>query len=627
MAVTRFLTQSIQGIEYYVHPEVVGHIQGQQPPIAVTPSIVVTLPTNDTSAKDLLSIVDTFSKIDDVYSHAFNKSLILQKDVKHSADGLVKTLLSQGLVEAVHFAAASKSQDFLPSGPYFLYGQQIHQAWRLYPDELDAFVIPVVPENPLRPSRFRHLNAITANGVTKQVAVPSRLYQLPSKTKPLGGKRVSVKDNYGLAGIQTTMMSNAYTETYPPETEHADYVDRLMALGAFVVGKTKMSSFAGADEPTDQWIDFHCPTNPRGDRYQSPSGSSTGAAAALAGYSWLDYSVGTDTAGSIRAPATCNGVYALRSSLGSTSTKGIVASSRSFDVVGLMGRDLQSLHHLAASSLDVKESRKFPTKILYPTDLFPHSDPTQQAMVDQYVAALETYLGTKCTKFSLIDRWAQCPPHEAGGKAIKEYLSNSGFGTMSYEAYHQFDDFRRDYRDRFRKEPYVGPIIRFRWDAGKAVTPDEYERNVKEQKVFRDWFRENVLSPDSDTLSDAIMIVPNGRAGPKYRDDHNGPPSKASTLSENYLASVLQLPHLVLPIGQKPYTSRISGNLEHRPIVGSMIAAKGSDLMLIKLAEAAFQAASWPTRVLTGRYTFELGKNVRNVEDQASRSPALDRAG
>lgn len=91
------------------------------------------------------------------------------------------------------------------------------------------------------------------------------------------------------------MMSLAYTQLYRPEDHSAHYVQKLISLGAVIVGKTKMTAFASADEPTDMWIDYHCPLNPRGDRYQSPSGSSTGAAASLAGYEWLDYSMGADS--------------------------------------------------------------------------------------------------------------------------------------------------------------------------------------------------------------------------------------------------------------------------------------------------------------------------------------------
>ena len=177
-------------------------------------------------------------------------------------------------------------------------------------------------------------------GVWKSVAVPSRLYARGS-SKPLAGARVAVKDCFDLAGVQTTQMSRSYMELYGPLQESADFVKRLIELGATIVGKTKMTAFASSDEPTDQYIDFHCPFNPRGDMYQSPSGSSAGAAAALAGYPWLDYSIGADSkiiaasivlsaylllaAGSIRAPATCNGLFSLRTSFNSTSMRGVTA--------------------------------------------------------------------------------------------------------------------------------------------------------------------------------------------------------------------------------------------------------------------------------------------------------------
>lgn len=196
-------------------------------------------------------------------------------------------------------------------------------------------------------TRFYTLTTGSSDGLTRTIAVPSRLYHKESPEKPFAGARTALKDIFRLEGVKTTMMSRSYTELFGPDTGSAEYVRKLLSLGAVIVGKTKMTQFASSDEPTDQWIDFHCPVNPRGDQYQSPSGSSSGAAAALAGYPWLDQSVGGDcescrsevfhvlatqyltkpAAGSIRAPATCNGLFSLRPSFGSTSMAGIVINS------------------------------------------------------------------------------------------------------------------------------------------------------------------------------------------------------------------------------------------------------------------------------------------------------------
>ncbi|KAL4936545.1 amidase signature domain-containing protein [Aspergillus oleicola] len=502
----------------------------------------------------------------------------------------------------------------LPPGPYFLHGPNIHQAWRMYPDYLDAFIFGVLPENVNRPERFKPLSSVTDNSIWKEIAVPSRLYSRPSKDRPLAGARVSLKDIFHLAGTQTTMMSRAYTELYPADEKSASYVEKLIDQGAVIIGKTKMTQFASSDEPTDQWIDFHCPVNPRGDEYQSPSGSSSGAAAALAGYPWLDYSVAGDSAGSVRAPATCNGLFSIRFSTESTSMDGIIVNSPHFDVVGLFSRSLSDLHHITSHTMDLTDnSTTFPSRIIYPLDFFPHSNPKHQAMVEEFIGVLEDFLGTKRVEISLAERWEKCPPPEANGKSLKQYLPKSAFWSMCHDYYHGFDDFRAKYKSTYNKDPYEGPVVNFRWGIGKAVTPEEYKTYREELEIFRKWFEENVFSHDPNSISEAIMIMPYGAANPKYRDSANESPSTSHTIGEKFISPVLQMPQLVLPFGQMPYQSRVSGRLEHRPIGSTILGAKGSDLMLIKLARAAFQKASWPTTIATGRYMFPLAANTRNV--------------
>ena len=118
-----------------------------------------------------------------------------------------------------------------------------------------------------RPS-FIPVQAVSSDGVFKSAAVPSRVYAKVSQEKPLAGVRISIKDNFALAGVKSTMINRAYTELYGPKDHSAAQVQKLVDLGAVIVGKTMMSAFASAEEPTDQWIDYHCPFNPRGDMFQ-----------------------------------------------------------------------------------------------------------------------------------------------------------------------------------------------------------------------------------------------------------------------------------------------------------------------------------------------------------------------
>ncbi len=134
-----------------------------------------------------------------------------------------------------------------------------------------------------------------AFGPTLSIAVPSRLYFPPSPTKPLNGLRVALKDNYDLKGVHTVVSNKSFLKFQPPATKTAPAIQDLIRKGAVIVGKTKMTTFADREYPPSDWIDYHCPFNPRGDGYLVPEGSSTGSAAAVAAYDWLDVGIGTDS--------------------------------------------------------------------------------------------------------------------------------------------------------------------------------------------------------------------------------------------------------------------------------------------------------------------------------------------
>ena len=68
----------------------------------------------------------------------------------------------------------------------------------------------------------------------------------------------------------------------------------LINAGAVIIAKAKTVQLASGLGPRD-WIDFQCPFNPRGDGYLDPDCSSTGSAAGVAAYDWLDFSIGSDS--------------------------------------------------------------------------------------------------------------------------------------------------------------------------------------------------------------------------------------------------------------------------------------------------------------------------------------------
>ena len=149
---------------------------------------------------------------------------------------------------------------------------------------------------------------------------------------PLHGIPISLKDNLYTAGLRTTGGSGFLRDFLP--LQDAAVVTSLKNSGAILIGKTNLHEFAyGA---TSNNPHFGPVRNPW-DLDRIPGGSSGGSAAALA--AGLCYgSIGTDTGGSIRIPASLCGVVGLKPGLGRVSAEGAIPLSTTLDFVGPMAR-------------------------------------------------------------------------------------------------------------------------------------------------------------------------------------------------------------------------------------------------------------------------------------------------
>jgi Asp-tRNA(Asn)/Glu-tRNA(Gln) amidotransferase A subunit family amidase len=412
---------------------------------------------------------------DDVLSSGFVAEYAIVKQVKtqansHTAGINNSVILSDDFVcqylegqWELQANITCSSLDSLFAGPYLVVGNCIHEAWQLLPDTFDSFVCGIIPQE----SDGRTFRTLYSNvDIYKAVAVPSRWHYTPSAEKPLNGMRVTIKDNFSIENIRTTQTNRAWAEVNGPEAESAEFVNLLTAKGAKVIGKTKMCSFASSEEATDGWIDFHAPFNPRADGYQSSSGSTTGGATSLAGHDWVDVSIGTDTTGSIRWPAAWHGLFGLRMTHGAVDMTGVYKSCIEFDALGLLGRSLQTLERVAAVSLELdmtQYTRRRPKRILVSEDFLPWGDRAQQAMVEQFVRVLEKFLGFEREPMSIAKLWEASPPEGVHGKSLREYIENTAADLFYYDGYHEFDGFRAEYRRKFKKPPYVGPYMRWKW--------------------------------------------------------------------------------------------------------------------------------------------------------------------
>ncbi|MES2490401.1 MAG: allophanate hydrolase [Pseudomonadota bacterium] len=148
----------------------------------------------------------------------------------------------------------------------------------------------------------------------------------PSANQPLWGIPFAVKDNIDCAGLDTTAACPSFA--YRPQ-EDAAVVARLRAAGALLIGKTNLDQFATGLNGTRS--PYGAPRSVFDSRYIS-GGSSSGSAVAVAA-GQVCFSLGTDTAGSGRVPASFNNLIGIKPTKGLLPTHGVVPACRSLDCV------------------------------------------------------------------------------------------------------------------------------------------------------------------------------------------------------------------------------------------------------------------------------------------------------
>ena len=445
---------------------------------------------------------------------------------------------------------------------------------------------------------------LTSRGDHISVIVPSRLYFTIGDDKPLAGLRFAVKDTIDVKGIRTGYGSAAYRALYGPAKTHAECVKKLLDAGAVMVGIVKTTEFAEGTDP-HEWMEFDCPYNPRGDRQQHPSSSSTGSAVAAAAYKWLDFTVGTDTGGSIRHPAGVQGVFGSRTTHSAISLKGVLGASDLLNTVGVFARDANTFASVGRSLLPSRFSPTVPLahrkyKLLYPVRAptaespdpfrwFPNpSDKLElshaEKHMESFVEKLEAHLGCERVVFNIDELWHATRPKNQP-ETLDEAIG-SAYATLTTYAPMDpgIEQFYADYAAQFDgKEPPIASIVKERLQYGQNLTIQDFTQALKAMRSFQKWVK-TVVFGAYDEEAIALMVFPQSFGIPNYRH-HVKPRTELfrhgfSVYAFGYLVGC---PDYTVPVGEVPYLSEVTKRTEHLPVSVSMVARPGNDIPLFDI--------------------------------------------
>ncbi|MEY3700246.1 MAG: aspartyl/glutamyl-tRNA(Asn/Gln) amidotransferase subunit [Actinomycetota bacterium] len=179
-----------------------------------------------------------------------------------------------------------------------------------------------------RESEINAFNLVTTEQARQRAAQVDADIKAGKKLGPLAGVPVALKDNMCTRGIETTCSSKILEGWKPPYD--ATVVTRLQQAGAVMIGKTNLDEFAMGSSTENSAFG---PTKNPLDTSRVPGGSSGGSAAAVAA-GFAAASLGSDTGGSIRQPASLCGLVGVKPTYGLVSRQGIVAFASSLDQVG-----------------------------------------------------------------------------------------------------------------------------------------------------------------------------------------------------------------------------------------------------------------------------------------------------
>jgi amidase len=378
--------------------------------------------------------------------------------------------------------------------------------------------------------------------------VPYPAAPVPSAaTGPLAGLDFAAKDLFDVAGYPTGGGSPFVLAMSGIKQRTAPTVQKLLDAGARFVGKTVTDEFAFS--MNGQNAHFGSPINGAApDRISG--GSSSGSASAVSNR-LCDFALGTDTGGSVRAPASHCGLVGLRPTHGRVSLHGVMDLAPSFDTCGWFARDVGTFARVADVLLGADDpASAAPLQLLWPEDLWAQLTPEARGAAEAAAARVQEALGA--------------------AKPVNVALDSFDAMYWHFRRLQGRESWNTDGPLIERFAPPLGPGVAERFAWSREVT----DAQVAEAQAFRMRFRAHlaqVLGTGGVLLMPTMPDIAPLKAAPDGTlEDYR---NRAIRLL--CVAGLAGVPQLSLPLATR----------EGAPFGLSLLGRPGTDRALVALAE------------------------------------------
>ncbi len=396
-----------------------------------------------------------------------------------------------------------------------------------------------------------------ADAATDEVGafVPGPRLDIPGAASgPLAGLGFAAKDLFDVAGHPTTFGNPDWARTHPPAAGTAPCVSALLEAGAHLRGKTKTVELAYGLTGENVW--HGTPLNPAAPG-RFPGGSSCGSAAAVAAGS-VDFALGSDTAGSVRVPASYCGVYGIRPSWGAVSLAGACGLAPSLDTAGWFAAGAGTLARVGGVLLP-EDGGGALGPLLRPDSAWANALPETAEALAPALRALEALLGPALPVEVAPEGPAVVYEHARCVQAEEVWATLGGWVEET--------------------QPAFGPGVAERFAAARALDPAKAAAGRAFRRVFAARVRALLAGG-------AVLAFPTspGPAPPLSATPAEQNAVRERTMGVTATSGLAGLCEVTLP----------AGRAEGAPVGLSLAAAPGRDRALLALAVALAEGAGLP---------------------------------